>query len=453
LENSKPKWLTKLQQNSWEPEILLSGIVLYGLFKLPGILDDLLYFIKVNSSSSTTDVDNFISLMKVAVYWVITGLILHLISRGIWVGMVGLSFTFPKGIDYGRLKLSSRYHNFLGKIPTTQQIILNLESFSSSLFSISFMAFMIMIGAYIYLFVLIIIPVLLLIYVFDINLNNETNGIILASYLVPIVIIGLIGFIDFITLGWIKKIKWLSRIYWPIYRFIGFFTVARAYRSVYYTLLSNISRWKIAFFFVIFTVVSFQWIDSTQDDYFGDSISQIELWSNSIGTGSFTGYYDDQMDEKKSIYAHIQSDIIRGNTVRLFVVLHAEYEDSIRSYCNYDSIRSIDGMSSAQAKLDCLADYYQVSIDDSLYSDLEYRFHYKSLTKQKGILTYIDISDLPNGLHEVKVLPPKRINYRNIFANIPFYKEEVIQPYFVPETSGKELEQENYMKIKPLLPK
>ena len=37
-----PKWLTELQQRSWEPEILLSGIVLYGMFKVPDLLDDFL---------------------------------------------------------------------------------------------------------------------------------------------------------------------------------------------------------------------------------------------------------------------------------------------------------------------------------------------------------------------------------------------------------------------------
>jgi hypothetical protein len=90
-----PKWLRELQLRSWEPEILLSGIVLYGMFQVPDLLDQAYFFFRTNIFDAG-DVENLIALLKVATYWLIFGLILHLISRGIWVGMIGLSFTFPK---------------------------------------------------------------------------------------------------------------------------------------------------------------------------------------------------------------------------------------------------------------------------------------------------------------------------------------------------------------------
>ncbi len=34
VKNENPDWLDELQKKSWEPEILLSGIVLYGMFKM-----------------------------------------------------------------------------------------------------------------------------------------------------------------------------------------------------------------------------------------------------------------------------------------------------------------------------------------------------------------------------------------------------------------------------------
>jgi len=111
-----PAWLAELQQKSWEPEVLLSGIVLYGMFQVPSILDGFIYYFNVNFTISTGDIDSFVRIMKVAVYWLTGGLIAHLISRGIWVGMVGLSFAFPAGINQDNLKHADKYRAFLGRI-------------------------------------------------------------------------------------------------------------------------------------------------------------------------------------------------------------------------------------------------------------------------------------------------------------------------------------------------
>ena len=67
-EFEKPAWLNELQQKSWEPEILLSGIVLYGMFQIPDLLDSFLEFGNDNLFGSTTDLDNFVSAIKVALY-------------------------------------------------------------------------------------------------------------------------------------------------------------------------------------------------------------------------------------------------------------------------------------------------------------------------------------------------------------------------------------------------
>ncbi len=454
-ENNKPKWLSELQQKSWEPEVLLSGIVLYGMFKMPGLLDDFLYYYKINFTGASNDIDNFVGMMKVAVYWLTSGLIAHLISRGIWVGMVGLSFTFPKGIALDEIKLTDKYKNFLARIPSTEKIILNLEGFSSTLFSISFMMFMMMLGAYFYLLITIIVPVLSLVYFVNDIFDNDTFGYILAGYLLVVLAFGFIGFIDFITLGFFKRFRWLSKIYWPIYRVVGTLTMARFYRPIYYILVSNVKKWKIGLLLTAFVVASFMWVGGISNStYPGESLSRISLWSDSQNTGSYTGYYDDQVDDIKSINASIQSDIIRGNTVRLFLVLRAEREDSIKAHCNLDSLFQIEELGRPQARIQCLKAFYSVSIDDSVFADLPFKFHFKSKTRQRGLLTYIDISYLETGLHHLSIEIPEQKFRNNRIANIPFYREETILPYYLPEPSQQsEPEGESYLKLKPILPK
>ena len=117
-----------------------------------------------------------------------------------------------------------------------------------------------------------------------------------------------------------------------------------------------------------------------------------------------------------------------------------------------DSLVKVDGLSKASARLQCVSQFYQVAINDSLLADLTFKFHYKSKTQQRGILAYVDIRSLPAGLHHLTVgLPPDMYKYPEV-AVIPFYKEETVTPYYVPvEQEGEQ--RETYLKLKPLLPK
>lgn len=422
---------------------------------MPDLLDDLLYYYRINFSNDGNNIDNFVGLMKVAVYWLTGGLIAHLISRGIWVGMVGLSFTFPKGIVHEELKLTDRYRHYLSRIPATEKIILNLEAFSSSLFSISFMMFMMMLGAYFYILVTILAPILTMLYFFPDVTDIDWVGYVIAGYLLVVIGIGFLGFVDFVTLGFLKRFKWVSKIYWPFYRVVGALTLARFYRPIYYILVSNIRGWKIAVLLTAFVLISFTWVGSISNStYPGENMSRISLWSDSQNTGAYTGYYDDQMEDIKSIVASIQSDVIRGNTIRLFLVLQAGREDSIKAHCNLDSLLQVEGLGGSEARLQCVTSFYSLAIDDSVYANLPFKFHYKSKTQQRGILTYLDVSSLESGLHHLRISMPDSM-YRNPqLARIPFYREEPYLPYVVPDTSSKQSEDgESYLKLKPILSK
>ncbi|MEQ8469588.1 MAG: hypothetical protein RIC35_00305 [Marinoscillum sp.] len=447
----KPDWLTELQQKSWEPEILLSGIVLYGMFQAPGLLDQFYSFAQENLYGNESDLDNLVSILKIAFYWLTCGLILHLVSRGIWVGMVGLSFTFPNGINKDKLKLAEPFANRIERIPSIEKIIINLEKICSSLFSISFMLFMMMIGAYLFFLITLVIPILGIVFLFDIKDFTGVLEKVLIIYVFTFLGIGLISLIDFLTLGFLKRIKWLSKIYYPIHLLVSSITLARFYRPVYYTIITNFNRWKIAGFLIFFVVLTFFGLDKVEQSGIpGEEITRIELWSNSQNVANFSGYYDDQNDDFHSVQAQIQSDIISENTVRLFVVLKIGLEDSIMKNCNYDSLIKLD-TGSRFMKLHCLKEFYQVKLDDEKLENINWLFHYKQKTRQRGIMTYIDITNLEQGMHDIRVKGPDGM-YRSNFAQIPFYRELSQSGYLVPKKPEEE-EKESYLKLKGVLPK
>lgn len=115
-----PSWLTSIQEKSWEPEILISGIALLALTQMPRLLDQLHIFLQERSLQlfffGNLD-DLAISLLKASTYWLIIGLIVHLLLRSVWVSFIGLSYTFPSGVQPERLRFQPFFQNAVADIP------------------------------------------------------------------------------------------------------------------------------------------------------------------------------------------------------------------------------------------------------------------------------------------------------------------------------------------------
>ena len=418
-----PKWLEDLQQKSWEPEILLSGIVLYGMFKVPDLLDDFLMYFKLNIFGNSTDIENLVALFKMGIYWLITGLILHLICRGIWIGMVGLSYTFPKGIQMGKVHYAEPFREKVKSIASYEDIVIRLEKISSTLFSVSFMLFMSLLGGYFFFLVLLIVPFTTTWFL----TRFDTDGIIMDIiniWVFIVLTIGILALIDFLSLGYFRRFKIVAKLYWPVHRFVSALTLSRFYRPIYYGMVSNFNKWVFFFLLLTFTAVSLVGAASITDfPNPGDSWSRLTFFGSSPGYTSFAGSYDDQNEENPSFRAHIPSDIINGNVLKLFVVANIRYEDRMEQHTPMDSLKLLHQDTSDLAlKMISIGNFYQILIDGQPIEDLSWLFHYKTHVRQRGYLTYIDISHLPEGMHEVVVRGPDEY-YSNAFATIPFFRD------------------------------
>ena len=255
-EKKLPKWLIKTQHNSWEPEIFVSGIVLYALFQIPEYLEIFRHYFRREVWGNFTDIDGLVAVIITSIQWLIFGLILHLFFRGVWIGLVGLSYVFPHGIDNSKLKYKGKFEKRVRNIPHFANQIMRLEKISSSIFSVSYFVFMSILGAYSYIVVALIIPVYLIVFVSGIGFNEfEKNPVfasVLTGYSMTILIVGMVYMLDFLSLGLLKKVRFIARFYYPIYRIISTLTFSHLYRNVYYVLISNFRPWKVVIFNVLF---------------------------------------------------------------------------------------------------------------------------------------------------------------------------------------------------------
>ena len=94
MENQKeqqtPEWLRRLEQESWQAELIISGLALYGSFQLPEFIYAVIDFFIRHLSVSQYFTGYMISYLMLLGVSVLSGFfIIHFVLRAYWVGLIG----------------------------------------------------------------------------------------------------------------------------------------------------------------------------------------------------------------------------------------------------------------------------------------------------------------------------------------------------------------------------
>lgn len=235
--SSKPffkEWLEKLQQESWQLELLISGVAIFAILETIKYLDKLTpFFNNLYDDKNGTSFALFFGFifLQAGIYIFLFNLIIHVLVRSLWIGAIGLRYV-SGDIDYDQLKYSDKFTEYYKKkIGSFDNYIEKLEDFSSVLFSYTFLLFFILFS---FLFGIFIFSTIAF-YSLDLLprgnwFNNLIRGILLYSFL----ILGPLVAFDFITLGLLKRIKnkYFSAFYLPIYRFFSLISLSFLWRPM-----------------------------------------------------------------------------------------------------------------------------------------------------------------------------------------------------------------------------
>lgn len=391
----KKTWLKRLQYDSWEPEILISGIVIYGLFKIFPSVEDLGIYLNNYGGKFMTQGnvdDNIIILVEISLSWLIAGFIIHLLLRSIWVAYIGLSYLHNGNIDVKKLKYKERFTKQISKRFQYESLIEKLEKACSSVFSLSFLFFMNVLG-FIFLFTLLGIFLFIALKLFP----EQTDYSILSVILVTLF---LINIIDYLTLGLLKRLPYVNKIYYPIYKFISFITLAPLYKNIYYSFILIYKKRTVIFFLVGFILITaFSYVNKSTTLYSGTLLKPFENKENVLKPENYLDQYGGKISEK----LWIPSQTINSNYLEAFVVHTSKWEqDKIKPLCQYDKQVKANPKQKDSIKITCLKKFYQLKIDgvnvkaDAFYST-------NKITNQDGLKHFIDISHLSKGVHEIQL--------------------------------------------------
>lgn len=233
------EWLEKLQQESWQLELLISGFALYGIYESRSFIQYLSNKLLIGGGEGFSTFVSKIMLMVMEAGWTIffINLLIHIILRGLWIGAIGLRYVSNE-IEYDKLNYSEWMTSYLKrKVGNYDDYIERLERLCSVIFAYTFLLFFLILSAMVFL-----LSIALVFFVIEtIGLERQQASTMVGVFVLFYVLLGSIVFVDFVTIGIFRKVKdpIFSKVYGHLYRFYSFVTLSFMYRALLYNFLDN----------------------------------------------------------------------------------------------------------------------------------------------------------------------------------------------------------------------
>lgn len=390
----KPGWMQVLEAESWQAELIISGIAIFGSLQLPNLYNRLIGWMVFNVTEEISILTYLIALYLVmAVSVLILAFIVHFILRALWIALIGLSSVYPEGIRSVENQVVSK--RLIGNI---KEELGNLDAFNealdrtcSSLLALTFSLVFATTGFTVFLSVLIAL-LMGMSYVFPgLELQNYLFLFFLAVPILAILnsIANLPGF---------RNHPWVVRFHYPLARTIGLilFNVGyRPYMLIQYVFITNINlkQFYLRFAFVFTVVMILGMVIFIRSD-------ALFLLTNVFVTDKPRTYqtratsFEVSNPEGELILRPIlqQPTVADPSVVTLFVPVVRRERDRLLTLCPYPD--TLENRSDRfQWQLDCVPQHYQFFLNDVPFTNYSVLHHQHPNRNERGFL--FQLFDLP----------------------------------------------------------
>ncbi len=382
-----PKWLAKLQNESWQAEMLISGGALVALYSLENYLTENQSFYY-----STNIPERVIELVTIpfglALPLLMLCFILHLILRGYWIGLVGLNYCFPSGIKKERINFKGR---FAGLFKTTSSIeyIIKLDRSCSIMFAYSFLIFFTLLAF--------ILTMGVITFILGIHEGSGLLKYIFIGFKLILSLFGFIYLVDFVLIGKFKKIKYFVWAYYPFYLFYSLTTFSFIYRRLYYHVVTNVSRFTYSLLLlapVLYVVL------------FGMAF---ESQSKPLNPLNKFGVNFEESHAPKII--EIDGDLMESTVMKVRLIENVRFYDTLLAIAKFrnlaDSVKSFDDLvDSVRYKL--LNENYEIYINGKIQNNIKwinttFVLYDFDVFPYRLLWGWIDLAELSRGQHVISL--------------------------------------------------
>ena len=431
--NNKTQWFDKLRLNSWEVEILIVGFVLVMLFNIPDLLN--LEITKTSNSLSPQDTGDFIIwfirllalfILKSIIYILIVSFSIYLGLRGFWVGILGLSSVYPKGINLKKLNFNTIFNKQISQYDFTEFII-KIDNICSSIFSFSFLISFSIVSLCLFF----VEFMLLSSFLYNIGVAEGWIGDVIT---LPFGIFGFLFFIDYFLFGILKKIKWkpFGYVFNIIDKFYKYITFIFIYDTLYYAFISNVKR-RIIFLLMVGFIfsISFDSFELEKPTYFPNVTSSKNIMKSGNYEDKFKqrDHYDDNL---YPMYPFIQSDVITENYLKLHIPYHTSMNIPIENLCPEISgiflesdTSGLNTIDKQERILNCINNAYTIVIDsEEIESDFVFYEYAHPLLDIKTFFMLISLDQYTNGRHTLRIDKILKDRFKSISYESGTFEQE-----------------------------
>lgn len=436
MENLRDR-IAAFQKDSWQLEVFISGGIVYWLYS---VTDDFQsFFFEIYPISYTTS--NQIILLFGA-YTITRALLIgfsaNLLLRAVWLAYLGLSYWYPRGLNKERLPQNVAFSNRIDKSKTAAERLLDIERWCNLSFS-----FAVVFALFSFSLVVIMSGLMYLI-LWITGQNFLDNSWITYGMVIGLVLLQL-GILDklFYSKG-SPDSRW-GRFRDRFSRVLDVLTLSFLFKREFLVLRTNAKPWLVYGLSVLYLGLALLISINQIGRYYPFGTFNIEPFDDRTQydlplATSVNGlrYENNLTPERVSFYGCIQSDIIKEDYLKLFVVSWVNFDQYLQNrFTHHDYKTSVPNLESSQAyqrfykKNDSLYqkvlnDLFTVRIDGEEYPDLLWRETINAITREEGYVTYIPIDSLAKKEHML-ILERSYVNNEgktdsSVWMKIPFYK-------------------------------
>ena len=416
-EQMSKAWIQRLKDESWEAELLVAAISIYGTLQLFSFVE---WF-----------TDLFISLLPpsfylVAYFVVFTALlaisilssmfIIHFMLRAYWVGLVGLNSVFS-GYSFEESNASKIYiEKLVAQLPELGESIDKADRLCSVIFSAAFGFLM----AYGWMFFSSAI------YIFVANLLSAYVSAIVLF--IPLLLFAALAIAQTILMGLSNLAKYktnerLQTTYYKVSMLVSVLSFGPLYKAILQIsaiFSSNFKKDKaLVYLVLVFVACGFCFaaikLMSTNVPY----LNNPKAFYNS--TKAEPRYYRSQASNETFLLApQLGSDVIKTPLVEVFIPVFSHERSVHKKECKgYKSLYEPDRQARRQALLECYTQYHEILINaEAAQFDVITSEH--PATGQFGVTAYVKLNNsIGNGFHRIEIR--KTIFDEPQSWSIPFY--------------------------------
>jgi hypothetical protein len=389
-------WLEHLQKNSWEPEVIISGIILAFLFVIPSRFFELSVILIQDYGLEHIPANLVFVYFSAIISFFKIFLVSHLVLRFLWAGMLGISYAFPDGVKKENLFKSSQNIDY--KHPT--HFLVKLEEWCS-------MAYGFPISVVVPLFFITFYLVLLIgVYlVFDLDFQ-----VVYVIFMVSLIVFAVVA------LAFKKS---------SLKDFIGGSmngTVSAIYQS-------NLGKWAFMLYSGVLVVLSLPLIyfDTRGFSQYQNEVNMDDAEYNWPPEAQYFEKYNPNGRRFGRVWT--ATNLVGSSHMVLNL---AYYERDAKDMPRINELLQGEQDSLPWKDLKEIPQLYKVYLNDSLLEDLDWKPFTSGLTGQKAFSAALLLEELPEGKHEIRVeklvyLPPflgvgDELRHREKWARFVFLK-------------------------------